>query len=387
MSTADTEQWTPVYSKWRHGGWYVNNVRHPSGAVGCVSSNYADGKWRIVCDSRPDAHEKHTYKTRDAAARAEHELAIAAYAALRAAAEAIYPECEHTPVCLLADAARNTRELDDDEPLNDDPKDDPCDVCGDTPTDATSGAGERLCAPHAADDQAHGEDVSWDDDAPQEYELTPVTCGYCGQAVKFSPSGQWTLDGTDSMSDLSQLHCDESPDRRHDPAHEDEGEDTTDWYRCSCGEDVVESEQGAHENGMNVCMGHPVAWWQGAGNAPERPTVKGRCVYCGHTGPAELFEKVNTAGNLACRAMASCELRQAEQVPAYVLGRMLRSVRIEMRSLTTEELANLAVDIDGWQRDVHLTLSGRGDSAAELAKARADREARRARKAELTERP
>src|SRR5580700_4881304 len=33
--------WSPVYSPWRHGGWYVDNVRYPSGAVGCVSRNYA----------------------------------------------------------------------------------------------------------------------------------------------------------------------------------------------------------------------------------------------------------------------------------------------------------------------------------------------------------
>ena len=31
--------WTPEYEKWRHGGWYVCNVRYPSGAIGCVSNN------------------------------------------------------------------------------------------------------------------------------------------------------------------------------------------------------------------------------------------------------------------------------------------------------------------------------------------------------------
>lgn len=59
------------YSEWRHGGWYVDNVRYPSGAVGCVSRNYPDRKWRIVCDSRD---VDHTYPSRDAAARAEREL-------------------------------------------------------------------------------------------------------------------------------------------------------------------------------------------------------------------------------------------------------------------------------------------------------------------------
>lgn len=61
------------YSPWRGGGWYVGNVRYPSGAVGCVSRNYPDGKWRIVCDPRPFA-EQPTYRTRDDAARAERDL-------------------------------------------------------------------------------------------------------------------------------------------------------------------------------------------------------------------------------------------------------------------------------------------------------------------------
>lgn len=61
------------YSKWRHGGWYVHNVRYPSGAIGCVSRNYADGKWRIACDLRP-FDERPTFKNRDAAAMAELAL-------------------------------------------------------------------------------------------------------------------------------------------------------------------------------------------------------------------------------------------------------------------------------------------------------------------------
>lgn len=62
--------WIPIYSPWRHGGWYVSNVRYPSGAVGCVSNHYEDRKWRIVCDPRP-FEERPTFKTRDAAARGE----------------------------------------------------------------------------------------------------------------------------------------------------------------------------------------------------------------------------------------------------------------------------------------------------------------------------
>ena len=65
----------PIYSPWRHGGWYVDNVQYPSGAVGCVSRNYPDRKWRIVCDER---EPRPTYPSRDAAALAELELTEAA---------------------------------------------------------------------------------------------------------------------------------------------------------------------------------------------------------------------------------------------------------------------------------------------------------------------
>lgn len=61
------------YSRWRHGGWYVDNVHYPSGAVGCVSRNYPDGKWRIVCDPR-EFDQQPTYASRDAAALAEWHL-------------------------------------------------------------------------------------------------------------------------------------------------------------------------------------------------------------------------------------------------------------------------------------------------------------------------
>lgn len=66
---------TFTYSRWRHGGWYVHNVRYPGGAVGCVSRNYPDKKWRIVCDPRRMAHSMHVYKSRDEAARAEMKVA------------------------------------------------------------------------------------------------------------------------------------------------------------------------------------------------------------------------------------------------------------------------------------------------------------------------
>lgn len=61
----------PVYERWRHGGWYVLGVRHKNGGIGCVSRNYPDRRWRIVCDSRD---RDHTYGSRDEAARAEYAL-------------------------------------------------------------------------------------------------------------------------------------------------------------------------------------------------------------------------------------------------------------------------------------------------------------------------
>jgi len=72
----EKDSWIPEFSKWRHGGWYVHNVRYPNGAIGCVSNNYEDGKWRIACDPR-DFEEAPTFKTRDAAARAERDLVAA----------------------------------------------------------------------------------------------------------------------------------------------------------------------------------------------------------------------------------------------------------------------------------------------------------------------
>lgn len=81
MAATVAECWTPSFSSWRHGGWYVDNVRYPSGAVGCVSRNYADKKWRIVCDERPGSFpggdNDHTYPNRNAAAQAEREVAEA----------------------------------------------------------------------------------------------------------------------------------------------------------------------------------------------------------------------------------------------------------------------------------------------------------------------
>lgn len=59
-----------TYESWRHGGWYVHETLWPNGGCGCVSRNFSDQKWRIVCDPRPFA-EQPTFATRDAAAAGE----------------------------------------------------------------------------------------------------------------------------------------------------------------------------------------------------------------------------------------------------------------------------------------------------------------------------
>lgn len=71
--------WTPIYTRWRHGGWYVSNLQYPNGASGCVSNNFEDKKWRIACDERDGDF---TYPTRDAAARAEFEIVKSEHEAL-----------------------------------------------------------------------------------------------------------------------------------------------------------------------------------------------------------------------------------------------------------------------------------------------------------------
>lgn len=70
-----TEDWSPAYAVWRHGGYYVTNVRYPNGACGCVCRDN-DGRWWIACDSRV-LDEQESYPSRDAAARAERDLIAA----------------------------------------------------------------------------------------------------------------------------------------------------------------------------------------------------------------------------------------------------------------------------------------------------------------------
>lgn len=92
------ESWTPCFSSWRHGGWYVNNARYPSGAVGCVSNKFVDRRWRVVCDPRRGGLGEtgdFTFKSRDEAARAERELVRQEAVALKAKRDGVPATSRH----------------------------------------------------------------------------------------------------------------------------------------------------------------------------------------------------------------------------------------------------------------------------------------------------
>ena len=69
--------WKPTYSRWRHGGSYVDNLYYPSGAVGCIASarHTVDGLFRIACDPRLEDQQV-GYRTREAAAYAERGMVL-----------------------------------------------------------------------------------------------------------------------------------------------------------------------------------------------------------------------------------------------------------------------------------------------------------------------
>lgn len=77
----DSGTWKPSYSRWEHGGSYVNNVVYPSGAVGCISSPRHTGSGRYEIAFAPEDHNE-TDASRGEAARAEAQLAIAEWNAL-----------------------------------------------------------------------------------------------------------------------------------------------------------------------------------------------------------------------------------------------------------------------------------------------------------------
>lgn len=68
-----SQTWEPVFSKWRHGGSYVTNIRYPNGACGCIVSarHSVDGKFHIACG--PESLTATPYNTRREAAFAEYE--------------------------------------------------------------------------------------------------------------------------------------------------------------------------------------------------------------------------------------------------------------------------------------------------------------------------
>lgn len=71
------DAWEPVFSPWRHGGWIISNLQTSSGGSGCVSNNYPDSQWRIVCDSRRIKLNEPgdiTFPTRLEAAKSERAL-------------------------------------------------------------------------------------------------------------------------------------------------------------------------------------------------------------------------------------------------------------------------------------------------------------------------
>lgn len=74
-------EWVPAYSHWRHGGSYVDNIVYPSGAAGCIASarHTTSGRFEIAC---PPSRYEGGFKTRDAAAYAEAQIALNAWAAV-----------------------------------------------------------------------------------------------------------------------------------------------------------------------------------------------------------------------------------------------------------------------------------------------------------------
>lgn len=80
----ESDAWEPCYSRWRHGGSYVDSVIYPGGAIGCIGSaaTSASGTFAPVC------FELGQFRTRDAAARAERAFAVEVGRAVLAMAEA-----------------------------------------------------------------------------------------------------------------------------------------------------------------------------------------------------------------------------------------------------------------------------------------------------------
>lgn len=271
-----------------------------------------------------------------------------------------------------------------------------CEECGVGHSDATDDEGRRLCAADAAALQRRGGlDIQWDDDAPSGYELTPAVCGRCGEEVKFDEDDEtWRVLGRlPTAEEADPRVCLKTPDRgMHDPAHvaapacghcgqlvrlapsglwqlagqaDHDGDDDNDECRaCTvCGE----SPDNRHDP-------------EGTPEDPE-PAETSQCLYCLAQGPAELFEPIALRDdNVACKATACCEIRQAAERPAYYLSTLLRAVRAELAQASTAELAALAVDLTGYTEAVQAELMTREGGAAALGDEWADRLFRKARR-------
>ena len=87
LASMESETWEPRYSTWRHGGSYVDNVFHAGGGIGCIASarHTASKKHESAC------FDLGKFGTRDAAARAERDFAVAVTRGVLAALEAPAP--------------------------------------------------------------------------------------------------------------------------------------------------------------------------------------------------------------------------------------------------------------------------------------------------------
>jgi hypothetical protein len=107
----------------------------------------------------------------------------------------------------------------------------------------------------------------------------------------------------------------------------------------------------------------------------------GKCLVCLAEGPAQLFEPMTASGDVACKARACCEIREAGERPAYYLSTLLRAVRLELSRASVAELASLAIDLDGYQPAVLAELARQGGGQADVAAEARDRRERAAGKA------
>lgn len=98
LASMEAETWEPRYSTWRHGGSYVDNLFHAGGGIGCIASarHTASKKHESAC------FDLGKFGTRDAAARAERDFAVAVTRGVLAALEAPAPVADDYETLLMA---------------------------------------------------------------------------------------------------------------------------------------------------------------------------------------------------------------------------------------------------------------------------------------------